>query len=239
MKKMKKYVMTIVMVLSVMMMAATAGAVAKPQLNQYGNGSYYYTQKNQKKYNRLPIYIIRKGDRVLKAKSSNPRVASVSIGKYYGQKAVMLKAKKAGKTKISVNVRRGKKTYKLSRTITFLKSDAFKTVRIGNSKNLANMLNGYHAKSSNMIKTKALSGTLQIELNSGWTVKSMQLITEEYDEEGELARTSTVEVQNGSDITIRAGSGDDDREISDQLHIVYTNAKTKQTMIQDIGCYIE
>lgn len=239
MKKIKKYVMTLIMIVSVMMMAATAGAASRPQLNYYGGGSYYFTQKNQKQYNKLPIYMIKKGDRILKAKSSNTKVASVSIGKYYGRKAVMVKVKKAGKTRISVNVKRGKKTYKLSRTITYLKSEAFKTVKIGNSKNLASLLNGYHMRSSNMVKTKAMSGKLQIEMNPGWVLNSVQLITEVANEKGELVRNSVTDVQNGSEIAIHATDDDADTEIHEQLHIVYTSTKTKQTITRDIECYVE
>ena len=229
-KGIKKVVMLFTMMLVLLTSTLLVNAASKPVL--FGNGSrLYYTAKNQKKYNKQPLYYIQKGDKITKMQSSNKSVATIYTGTLDNYKYVMVNLKKPGKTKFTVWVKRGKTTYKLSKTVTVYKSNAFKTVKIGNSKNYAALLNGYHAKSINAVKGKAgkLSGKLTITMNNGWKIKSIKLVTSGYknDEYYETARTA----KNGSAITLRAG---EEGLTGTSLLITYMNTRTKQTDEREI-----
>ena len=235
-KKLKKIMMMFTMLLAVLTMTAAVSAAKKPTL--LGNGNrFYYAAKNQKQHNRQPLYFLQKGDKITKIQSSNKRVATITNGSYNKEKAVVVDVKKPGKTTFTVWVKNGKTTYKLRKVFSFSKSDMFKTVKIGNSKNLASMLNAYHAKGGDYVKGKSgiLSGTVTVKMNSGWKLKSLQIITYCYDEETGNMKTSSKNVKNGSKITLRADEEAGNVSESDYLRITYMNTKTKTTYTNEIG----
>ena len=237
-KKLKKIMMLFTMLLAVLTMTAAVSAAKKPALLGAGN-RFYYAAKDQKQYNKQPLYFLQKGDKITKIQSSNKRVATITNGSYNKEKAVVVDVKKPGKTTFTVWVKNGKTTYKLRKTISFYKSDAFKTVKIGNSKNFAAMLNGYHAKNSNAIRAKKLSGALKIEMNKGWKLNSAEWYQSTVDENDKLLESSTKKVKNGSKITLRESYGNEEPYHVDELVLTYTNLKTKQKMSMIIHCYTE
>lgn len=235
-KKLKKIMMLFTMLLAVLTMTAAVSAAKKPTL--LGNGNrFYYAAKDQKQHNKQPLYFLQKGDKITKIQSSNKSVAAIYNGSYYKQKAVMLNVKKPGKTTFTVWVKNGTTTYKLRKTFTFYKSDAFKTVKIGSSKNLSAMLNGYHAKSSNYVKGKAgiLSGTVTVKMNNGWKLKSLQIATNHFDDGTGETAVSLKNIKNGSKITLRADEESSNASDFDYLRITYVNTRTKTTYMQEIG----
>lgn len=231
----KKLIMLFVMMIATLAMTIVVSAASKPELLG-GNYRMYYTAKNQKQYNKQPLYFNQSGDKITKIQSSNKSVATIYNGSYSKQKAVMINLKKAGKTKFTVWVKRGKTTYKLRKTVTVYKSNAFKTVKIGNSSNLATMMNGYHARSDFYVKGKSgkLSGKVTVKLNSGWKLKSLEVVTTRNYSEDEDATTSVKKIKNGATVTLRADTKVGSAYEWDCLCITYMNTKTKALTRREI-----
>lgn len=125
-----------------------------------------------------------------------------------------------------------KKVYKLNKTITFHKSNPFKTVKIGNSKNYAASMNGFHGdfRVSNAypIEGKQLSGKVKIEMNKGWTLNSIVLRKVKYDEKrNKEIILSSKKIKNRNKVTLQELTEDN----NEYLTITYTNQKTKEKAV--------
>lgn len=233
-RKVKKIALVFTMLMMLLAMAVSVNAASKtPKLCGTKN-RYYFTAKDQKIYNKLPLYYVQKGEKIVKIKSSNTKVATISDGKYNDKKAVMLTAKKYGKTTVTVWVKKGKKVYKLNRTITFHKSNPFKTVKIGNSKNFAASMNGFHGDfnvSDNFAIPgwDELKGKLKIEMNKGWKLNSIVMAKKIYD--GNHDKLKYSKIKNGANITLRVQAWE-----YSVLTVTYTNTKTKEKAKWDIFC---
>lgn len=226
--------MVFTMMLMLLAMAVSVNAASKtPKL--YGtNNRYYFTAKDQKIYNKLPLYYVQKGEKIIKIKSSNTKVATISNGKFNSKEAVLLTAKGYGKTTVTVWVKKGKKVYKLNRTITFQKNNPFKTVKIGNSKNFAASLNGFHgdfnvSDNFEIPEWDGLKGKLKIEMNKGWKLNSIVMMKRTYDENYDKPKYS--KIKNGANITLPVLGME-----YKVLTVTYTNTKTKEKAKWDIYC---
>ena len=233
-RKVKKIAMVFTMLLTLLAMTVSVNAASKtPKLCGTKN-RYYFTAKDQKMYNKLPVYYVQKGEKIVKIKSSNKKVATISNGKFDSKEAVLLTAKSYGKTTITVWVKKGKKVYKLNRTITFHKNNPFKTVKIGNSKNFAASLNGFHgdfnvSDNFEIPEWDGLEGKLKIEMNKGWKLNSIVMMKRTYDENYDKPKYS--KIKNGANIKLPVLGLE-----YKVLTVTYTNTKTKEKAKWDIYC---
>lgn len=235
-KRRKKILLMFTMLAAVLMMATGVSAAKKPALVGSAN-RYYFSAKNQKEYNKQPLYYIQKGDKITKIQSTNPKVATVYKGKYAGQSVVMCQAKKLGKTTFKVWVKRGKKVYPLSKTVTFYRHDPFKTVKIGSSRNYASEMNSFHGfqvPDAFPIAAEKLGGKIKIEMNKGWSMYSIVWKQEKYNKNGKKV-TSTKKLKNGDKIELLADQGDGESVLT----ITYRNKKTKEKAKWEVYCYLE
>lgn len=109
-------------------------------------------------------------DKIISLTCSDKKVATVKKGKSsYGYPMVSMRPQKPGTTKLTVKVKRGKKTYTSSVKVTFIKlANPFKSIKVGNKE----YVNTFKKATRPWISVP-LSGKKKITVttNSDWTYK--------------------------------------------------------------------
>lgn len=118
--------------------------------------SSMWLEKGRQSSSLYPITYVKKGDRIIKAKSSNAKVATAEAAEAYdtGLPALRVVPKKVGNTKVTVVVKRGNKTYTSGMNVHVVKyKNPLKSFKIGN-KEYAGKL-GEHSNTSDYLSGKA------------------------------------------------------------------------------------
>ncbi len=174
----------------------TSYAASKaPTLRDAKSTIYFWVTDNDNSNLILYLDNIKKGDKLISARSSNTKVATVQP-KIFTQKItkenyVRLTRKAKGSTKITLKIKRQNKTYTTSQNVKYLKySNPVKSFTIGN-KDYAKLLN------KNFNSTIKTSGKKKVTVKgmNGWKV--LWLHTYNYD-----TGKSVYGIKNGSTISM-------------------------------------
>lgn len=211
-KNKKHFMMLLVMaLLCVMMIPTNVFAASKPKAAKK-QGSDILSWPTE-----LTIDGLEKGDVIKNAKSSNPSVAAVQVHKQKKNYSLLVSTKKAGTTKITFTIQRGKKSWNYAVKYTCFKySNPFKMLKVGTSD-----LTKKFAKNRFFAGNGAnYTGAVQVQLKSGWKLKSIEL--EDYTEN-----------QENPGIT-KLNNGDTVESLTDRTLVVYVQ-HTKSGAVLGFG----